>query len=171
MWRVQYTIYGMKVLKKNRFLESEILNRNWKINLRTNFGISCKKLIATDYFDLEISILNNNLFVIRNFLSFSVSSVKYLELFMFVNALNKLCTKGFFIIDEEREVIIYSYNFQLESNQLNEDRQNLFVVKTVLDEIEILSKKLSFGIHQILFSDYEIDQIKECVLINTLGNA
>ena len=107
----------------------------------------------------------------RNFLSFSVSSVKYLELFMFVNALNKLCTKGFFIIDEEREVIIYSYNFQLESNQLNEDRQNLFVVKTVLDEIEILSKKLSFGIHQILFSDYEIDQIKECVLINTLGNA
>ena len=161
----------MKVLKKNRFLESEIINRNWKITLRTNLGISCKKLIAIDYFDLEISILNNNLFVIRNFLSFSVSLVKYLELFMFVNALNKLCTKGFFIIDEEREVIIYSYNFQLESNQLNEDRQNLFVVKTILDEIEILSKKLSFGIHQILFSDYEIDQIKECVLINTLGNA
>ena len=171
MCRVAYTIYGMTVLKKNRFVESEILNRNWKINLRTNFGISFKKLIATDYFDLEISILNNNLFFIKNFLTFSVNKAKHFELFMFVNALNKLCTKGFFIIDEERETIAYSYNFPLEAIQYNEHKENLLVFKTVLDEIEVLSKKLSFGIHQISFSNYEIDQIKECVLINTLGNA
>ena len=161
----------MIFFKKIRSLENEIINRSWKIISRSKYGVLYKKLIAIDYFDLEISILDNKFFFIRNFLNFSANKEMYFKLFIFVNALNKLCAKGFFIIDEKKEVIFYRYNLQLESNEFNDEKQLLFNLKIVLDEIEILSKKLSFGIHQILFSNYEIDQIKECVLTNAAGNA
>ena len=101
----------------------------------------------------------------------SVNQMKNQDLLLFINSINKNTFYGCYTLDEKEGNINFNYNLYLTNMNLKSIKETLGFLRSVVFELETLSKKISFGIHQILYSNYKIDKINQFVLIDTVGNA
>ena len=166
-----YTICSMYNIDHNNFLKEVVLEMGWKILLKEDSKIIAKKLIGIDEFFLEICILNGNLINIKKLMKIGLDKSNYSELFSFINTINKNSFYGCYTVDEKEGYINFNYNFYLKNLNLNRINEALDLIRSLVFEGETLSKKISFGIHQILYSNYGIENINQCALIDTVGNA
>ena len=105
-----------------------------------------------------------------NYTKIDFPEEKIFKLYQLVSSLNKLCIKGSFLIDEKQKIVIYSYCLDKNFKYLN-FHIPFQLIKNSLCEIENLSKKMSLGMHQILYTESQIEYIEECLLSETHGNA
>ena len=166
-----YTIYSMYNDKYFDVLSETFLEMGWRILLKEDDKIVSKKLIGIDEFFLEFSILNENLMNIKKFMKISINQAKHNELLSFINSINKNIIYGCYTVDEKEGYINFNYNFFLKNLSLKRTNEVFDLLRSFVFETEYMSKKISFGIHQILYSDSEIDKINQCALIDTVGNA
>ena len=157
--------------KYSDVLSETFLEMGWKILLKDDSKIVSKKLIGIDEFFLELSVINEHIINIKKFMKITVNQKKNNELLSFINSVNKNVIYGCYTVDEKEGYINFNYNFLFKNVSFKRTNEVLDLLRSFVFETEYLSKKISFGIHQILYSNSEIDRINQCVLIDTVGNA
>ena len=166
-----YTIYSMYYSGYVDVIKEIVLEMGWKILLKEDSKIFTKKLVGVDEFFIEISIINTNIINIKKFMKISVNQMKNQDLLSFINSINKNTFYGCYTLDEKEGYINFNYNLYVKNMNLKTINEIVGFLRSVIFELETLSKKISFGIHQILYSNYKIDKINQFVLIDTVGNA
>ena len=166
-----YTIYSMNYSGHVEILKELVLEMGWKILLKEDSKIFIKKLVGVDEFFIEISIINTNIINIKKFMKISVNQMKNQDLLSFINSINKNTFYGCYTLDEKEGYINFNYNLYLTNMNLKSINEILGFLRSIVFELETLSKKIRFGIHQNLYSNYKIDKINQFVLIDTVGNA
>ena len=157
--------------RHDHYLKEVVLEMGWKVLLKEDSKIMAKKLIGVDEFFLEVCILNGSLINIKKFMKIGIDESKYNELFSFINSINKNSFYGCYTVDEKEGYINFNYNFYLKNLSLNRINEALDLIRSLVFEVEALSKKISFGIHQIMYSNHGIESINQFALIDTVGNA
>ncbi len=155
----------------NDILKLLVEEKGWKTLLVENHKLFAKKLIAIDEFFIKIEILDENIINFRNSMKINVDEIDHYSLFSFINSINKYCFYGCYTIDDIDGYIVFNYNLYLKEFKIQRIENNIEFIRSIFYEMESLSKKMSLGIHKILYSNYKIDQINKFVLVDTIGNA
>ena len=149
-----------KILKKN----------GWDFFSYKNQILIFKKIIEIDDFYLEISYLNGIYYLnVKTYLYYPYEK-NYKALYL-INYLNQISDKGKYIFNEHEKTLVYLSKIEREIFWLMERKERYGIFEDLLKEIDVLSYHASLGFHQIIFSNKNIEVIKNSILIKTIGNA
>ena len=168
---VLYTIYCMSHLYKNTILLNKIEKKNWKFLSNNNNHFIYQKFIGIDIFNLQVIFQNSSLVSLKISLTTSFPDKKKNKLLYLINLLNEHCISGNYTINFQTQNIIYSLNLELKYHNLENESQLLMFFENIFHDVEIYSKNLSLGAHQIFYGNFENEYIKDCIFTKPVGNA
>ena len=161
----------MSHLCKNTILLDKIEKKSWKFLSKNNNHFIYQKFIGIDIFNLKVIFQNSNLVSLKISLTSSFPDKKKNKLLYLINLLNEHCIRGNYTINFQTQTIIYLFNLELKYYNFENDRKLLNFFEYIFDDIEIYSKNLSLGIHQIFYGNFENEYIKDCIFTKPVGNA
>ena len=161
----------MSHLYKNTILLNKIEKKNWKFLSNNNNHFIYQKFIGIDIFNLQVIFQNISFVSLKISFTSSFPDKKKNKLLYFMNLLNEHCIRGNYTINFQTQKIIYSLNLELKYHNLENESQLLMFFENIFHDIEIYSKNLSLGIHQIFYGNFEKEYIKDCIFTKPAGNA
>ncbi len=153
-----------------KYFEKLLIHYDWQIILKEHQKIVSKKLIAVNEFFLDINFFNDHFLLIKS-TKCNFPDKKYYELLLFLNLLNNHCLNSCYVLDEEFTYLSYKKSIKFNSMRSLKDQELIDLYEQELKEVHRLSQKLSFGIHQILFGECKVNDIRESLFLKTVGNA